>query len=262
MFSSNDEKTLSSQIKSILLYILSTIAASVVISIALVISTQISGYHLQNVYFPVNKHTCTCDCWDGFFRGIYSRGGYKLFYFNYEKPAIVILCLLLFYGDLLRQTLLNMVLKHRLIFVLLLPAIYSNFYGAWSLINYINDHDYHRMLKSQIYFSITELIANFILYQCLVTKNKSEIRPWFIYLLCTISSIHILLALGELNIYQFGRNLAIISSDLISLIWITIALVRNPRLRPNKQTAFLWLVIAICLWLFYHIVCPFLEKQP
>ena len=262
MFSFNDETSLSSQIKSILLYILSTIATGLVISIALVTSTQIAGYHLHNVYFPVNKASCTCDCWDGFFRGIYYRGGYKLFYFNYEKPVIAVLCLLLFYGDLLRQTLLNMFLQHRLIFVLLIPMIYSNFYGTWSLINYINDQDYHRMLKSQIYFSVTELIANYLFYQCIIIKNKNETPPWFIYLLCTISSIHIFLACGELNINQFARNLAIISSDLISLIWITTMLIKYPRLRPNRQTTFLWLIAAICLWLFYHIFCPFLENAP
>jgi hypothetical protein len=260
MLSFIEEKTFSSQIKSILLYILSTIVTTFIISIGLVTSTQISGYHLQNVYFSVNKNTCTCDCWDGYFRGVYSRGGYKLFYFNYEQQIIIILCLLLFYGDLLRQTLLNMILKRQFIFLLLLPSIYSNFYGIWAIINYINDQDYDRMLKSQIYFSATELIASYILYQCLIIKNKSAIPSWLIYLLFTISSLHILLAFGELNVDQFGRNLGLVLSDLVSLAWITMMLVKNHRLRPNKPTIFLWLFVAICLWLFYHSFCPFLEK--
>jgi hypothetical protein len=104
-------------------------------------------------------------------------------------------------------------------------------------------------------------MASYILYQCLIMKNKNEIPSWFIYLLCTISSLHILLAFGELNVDRFGRNFILVLSDLISLTWIILMLIKNPRLRPNKPKIFLWLFIAICLWLFYHIVCPFLEKK-
>ena len=260
MLLSMDAKPPSSQVKSILLYILSTIVATLIISIGLVTSTQVSGYHLQNVYFPVVKNACTCACWDGFFRGIHSRGGYKLFYFNYEQHIIIILCILLFYGDLLRQTLLNMVLKRQIILVLLIPSIYSNFYGIWSIINYINDRDYNRMLKSQIYFSATELLASYLFYQCLITRNRTEIPTWFIYLLCTISSLHIFLAFGELNVDRLGRNIILILSDLISLAWIITTCMKTPRVRPNMRTVYLWLFIALCFWLFYHIFCPFLER--
>jgi hypothetical protein len=260
MLLSTDEKPFSSQMKSIILYILSTIAATLVISIGLVTSTQVSGYHLENVYFLVDKENCKCDCWDGFFRGIYSRGGYKLFYFNYEEKIIFILCILLFYSELLRRTLLNMILKKQFILLLIIPSIYSNFYGVWAIINYINDHDYNRMLKSQIYFSVTELIASYIFYQCLVIKNKMEIPPSVIYLLCTISFLHIILAFGELSIERMGRNIMLVLSDLISLSWIIIMFVKNRRSRPSMRTIYLWLFIALCLWLFYHIFCPFLEN--
>jgi len=260
MLLSTIENSLYSQIKSIILYFLSTIAAALVISTGLVTSTQISGYHLQNVYFLVNKSSCTCDCWDGFFRGLHSRGGYKLFYFNYEKQTIIIFSIIIFYSEILRQTLLNMFLKKQLILVLLIPSIYANFYGAWSIINYINDHDYDRMLKSQIYFSLTELIASYTFYQCIIIKNKTEISSWLIYLLTTISSLHIILAFGELNSDRFGRNIGLILSDLISLGWVIMTLVKYHRLRPNRRTIYIWLFVALCLWLFYHIFCPFREK--
>ena len=260
MISSVDENLFYSQIKSIILYIFSTIAATLVISIGLVTSTQLSGYHLQNVYFPVEKDTCTCNCWDGFFRGLHSRGGYKIFYFNYERQTIVILCILLFYSELLRHILLNMILRKKFLLLLLIPSIYSNFYGVWSIMNYINDHDYDRMLKSQIYFSLTELIASYIFYQCLIINNIKQISSKFIYLLCTISSLHIILAFGELNSDRLGRNIVLILSDLISLVWIIMMFVNNHRLRPNRRTTCIWLFVALCLWLFYHIVCPFREK--
>ena len=249
-----------SKLKSIILFIISTIAVALVISIGLVTSTQISGYHLRNVYFLVDKNTCTCDCWDGFFRGVHSRGGYKTFYFNYEQQTVVLLCILLFYAELFRQTLVNMFSRKQFLFVLLIPAIYSNFYGVWAIVNYINDHDYDRMLKSQIYFSLTELIATYLFYQCIVIKNKTEIPSWFIYLLCTISFLHIILAFGELNSDKIVRNIGLILSDLISLSWVMIMFVKYPKLRPNRRMIYKWLFVALCLWLFYHIFCPFIEK--
>jgi hypothetical protein len=249
-----------SQIRSIIIYCLSTIAATLVISIGLVTSTQVSGYHLQNVYFSVDRERCTCDCWDGYFRGVHSRGGYKTFYFNYEQQTMILLCILLFSSELLRQILLNMILKMQFILILLIPSIYSNFYGVWSILNYMNDHDYDRMLKSQIYFSLTELIASYIFYQCLIIKNKTHIPTWCIYLLCTISFLHIILAWGELNSDRMGRNIGLILSDLISLVWVAIVYIKRHRLRPNMRTIYVWLCITICLWLFYHIFCPFREN--
>jgi hypothetical protein len=260
MIPSMDENLFYSQIKSVILYIFSTIAVTLIISIGLVVSTEISGYHLQNVYFPVAKDTCKCDCWDGFFRGVHSRGGYKIFYFNYERQIIIILCILLFYSELLRHILLNIIQRKKLILLLLIPSIYSNFYGVWSIINYINDSDYNRMLKSQIYFSLTELIASYIFYQCLVIKTTKQISSWFIYLLCTISCLHILLAFGELNSDRMGRNIGLVLSDLINVGWIIVMLARDHRLRPNRRTTCIWLFVALCLWLFYHIFCPFREK--
>jgi hypothetical protein len=257
MILSVNEKECYPQFKSIILYLCSTIVATLIISIGLVTSTQVSGYHLQNVYFSVDKNSCTCDCWDGFFRGVHSRGGYKTFYFNYEQQTMILLCILLFYGELLRQILLNILLKRRAI--LLIPSIYSNFYGVWSIINYLNDHDYYRMLKSQIYFSVTELIASYLFYQCLIIKNKTQIPSWIVYLLSTISFLHIILAFGELNTDRIARNIVLILSDLISLGWVIMMFVKKYQLRPNRRTIYKWLFVALCLWLFYHVFCPFLE---
>ncbi|CAF0770428.1 unnamed protein product [Rotaria sordida] len=259
MILSVDKNQFYSQIQSVIIHILSTMFTTLIISIGLVISTQISGYHLQNVYFSVNKNDCTCNCWDGFFRGKYSRGGYKIFYFNYEKHIIILLSIILFYSELLRQFLLKIIIKKNFILLLLIPSIYSNFYGIWTIINYLNDRDYYRMLKSQIFFSLTELIITYIFYQCLIIKNKIQIPIWSIYLLFIISFLHIILAFGELNFDQFVRNITLILSDLINLIWIIIKFIQYPQLRPNIRTIYIWLFIALCLWSFYYIVCQFRE---
>ena len=245
--------------KSQVLYFLSILVATSIISMGLVLSTEVSGYHLQNLYFSVNKQACTCDCWDGFFRGLHSRGGYKLFYFNYEPTIIIILFLLLFYTDLLRQILIRMIFHQQLF--LFIPSIYSNFYGIWSIINYLNDRDYHRMLKSQIYFSLTELIAGYIFYQWLMKSHDKELPKWSIYLLGIISLLHIFLAFGELNFDRLGRNFILILSDLIHLVWIGRFFKKHPRYRPNRRMISLWTFVTFVFWLFYQIVCPFIESD-
>ena len=247
-------------VQSIIFYILSIIFSTLIISIGLVTSTQMTGYNEHNIRFPVNKTSCTCDCWDGFFRGIYGRGGYKIFYFNYEKQTIIILCILLFYSELLRKYLFNLIIEKRIILVVLIPSIYSNFYGIWSIINYINDGDYYRMLKSQIFFSLTELLSTYILYHWLIKKDNIRMPLSSIYFLLTISCLHIILAFGELNFDRFGRNFALVSSDFISLVYVIIMFRENNKLRPNMPTIYIWLFVALCLCLFYHFFCPFREK--
>lgn len=257
--SSTDEDSLLIKMQSITLHLLTTIFSGLVISVGLVVSTEISGYNLETMYFPVDKNTCTCDCWDGFFRGSYPRGHYKMFYFNYEKQVIVLLCILIFYSELLRRYLFKIIFDRKFILLILIPSIYSNFYGIWSIINYINDQDYYRMFKSQIYFSLTELIATYILYQCLITKSIFKISSKLIYSLSIISFLHIILAFGELNIDQMGRNIALVLSDIISISWISWMFLKNPEIRPKRKETSLCCLITVFLWLFYHVVCQFRE---
>lgn len=161
----------------------------------------------------------------------------------------------LFYAELLRNLLVKVVASRRPITLLLLPAIYSNFYGTWNIINYLSDHDYHRMLPSQIYFSITELVANYIFYRCLlVTKADASIPPSFIYLVATICSVHLLLAAGELNIKLVRRNISLLIPDLISLSWVAILMTRNHEIRPNRDNAITWLFIGFGILVFYYTV--------
>jgi hypothetical protein len=248
------------RMQSILDYCWSTVATTIIITLGLFMGTQLSGYHPHNLKFPVNRASCTCDCWDGFFRGVHSRGGYKTFYINYEIQTIILIGLFLFYAELLRNFLLKLVASKRPIMLLLLPAIYSNFYGTWNLINYLNDHDYNRMLPSQLYFSITELIANYIFYRCLlITSTDAPIPPWCIYLVASICSVHILLAVKELNMHLMRRNIALLIPDFISLIWVTILLVRDRESRPDRGNVFIWLLFGSFILLFYYTVCPYRE---
>ena len=244
--------------QSILTFCWSTIATTLIITLGLFVGTQLSGYNLRNLLFPVNRTTCTCDCWDGFFRGVHDRGGYKTFYINYEVQTIILIGLFLFYAELLRHFLVQIVANKRPTMLLLLPAIYSNFYGTWNIINYLNDHDYHRMLPSQLFFSITELIANYIFYRCLlITYAETPIPPWCFYSVGTICSVHTLLAVKELNIQLIYRNMGILIPDLISLLWVFSYIRRDYQLRSDRRSLCIWLLVGCLIMLFYFIVCPY-----
>ena len=246
--------------QTILNYCWSTMITTLIITVGLYIGTQLSGYHPDNLKAPVNRTTCTCDCWDGFYRGIHPRGGYKTFYINYEFQTIILVGLFLFYAELLRLFLIQLMKTQQWILFLLLPAIYSNFYGTWNLVNYLNDHDYYHMLPSQLFFSITELFANYVFYRCLVAKqSETHISPWFIYLTSIICSIHIFLAVKELNIDLMRRNIALLIPDFITLTWIFIFMSQNPDYLPTTQTVCHWLSIGGLILTFYYIVCPLRE---
>ena len=245
-----------SEIRSIFMLFISITATTLIIALGLVISTEISGYHIMNLIRPVDRATCRCDCWDGFFRGTYGRGGYKTFYFNYEKQMIIILGLLLFYSELLRKCLLQIFNYDPRLFPLFVPSIYSNFYGIWSIINYLNDHDYDRMLKSQLFFSFTELTASYLFLQGVCRK---KISSWNINALGIISFLHIFLALSELDGGQFFRNFFLFCSDFLNFGWIFLVLKDEPRLRLNQRTFLISCSITVLLGLFYRWFCRFDE---
>ena len=247
-------------ISLILTFCWSIIVTTLIITVGLYLGTQLSGYHSDNLKSPVNRTSCTCNCWDGFYRGIHARGGYKIFYINYEFQTIILIGIFLFYAELLRNFLVQLIANKQFITLLLIPAIYSNFYGTWNLINYLNDHDYHRMLPSQLFFSITELLANYIFYRyLLMNKTDLSISPWCIYLVSIICSIHILLAVKELNIELMRRNIFLLIPDFITLTWVIIVISKNNELLPNKRTAGIWLGVGGLILLFYYTICPFRE---
>jgi hypothetical protein len=264
MFISNNHESntwFSFQAQSIVIYCLSIISVTCIISLGLYTSTQISGYHIDALNQPVNRSTCVCDCWDGYFRGRHGRTGYKTFYFNYEQQTIVILGIVLFYSELLRRYILNFIFHRHYALCLVIPSIYSNFYGAWSIMNYLNDHDYHRMLKSQTFFSVTELIATYIFTQCLMMKAFRYVPISYLISLSSIACLHIFLARNELHFQHLWRNTGLLLSDVIALLWLIHGLIRYHRFRLDQQIIGIWCTLTCSLAIFYYCVCPFREKS-
>lgn len=289
------------------------IASSITVG-GLYLSTTISGYNKINLENLVDKNKCDCNCWDGFYRGIHSRGSnYKAFYFNYDINFLKILLLFMLSMYLLYNLVFKIVnllayemawllkrcikLRHlnfqhdkyhmteegfiknsnhnevellsgfedsnfripilksyymrlRLFILFALGvSIYSNYYGVWSFINYLNDRD-NRMFNSQLFYLITELIPTYVYYKLLdryttiklVDMNDANTkiiklkylfvyRPIelnFIWPLLFISLLHIFLAMPEgmlggifnkqhyddLKTFQLGRYRAILFRDI------------------------------------------------
>ena len=90
-------------------------------------------------------------------------------------------------------------------------------------------------------------------------KSETHISPWFIYLISIICSIHIFLAVKELNVDLMRRNIALLIPDFIILTWVFIFMSQNPDYLPTTRTVCHWLGIGGLILAFYYIVCPFRE---
>ena len=117
----------------------------------------------------------------------------------------------------------------------LLISIYSNYYGIWNIINYLNDKDY-RMLKSQIFFSLSELIPSSLYFEYLnrfdLKSNKFQsITLSVIYPILSVSILHIYLGLFERLLWGFfaskyadanrnrPRDILLIINDVCGIIF-------------------------------------------
>jgi hypothetical protein len=274
----------------------SCVITILIITAGLIASTSITGFYQYNILHPVNKETCTCDCWDGFYRGIYPRKSgntfYKAFYFNFDTHFIYILFIFLFYAELLRKFvekvfyLFSCNLKNIdwLVFINLLFSIYGHYYGAWCLINYLNDRDY-RMINSQLFFAATELIPSVIYFKRLVVKINAENfeqysssnKPSMVeyYLIFFISTLHIVLALGEKILWgvitldfdgsrrHLVRDFNLIIGDLLGLVVFLKYFyfdVKNKEIYLKKNHSyflFIGFVISFCCYVFYKKFCAF-----
>lgn len=174
---------------SIFIYCISIIFACFTISMILVTTTNIIGYNPNNLENPVNEPNCSCNCWDGFYRGKHSRKSngteYKFFYFNYRQDTLIIFVISIFYMNLL-ISFINKSLKHMFnqlitgtkslrwsVLAILSVNVYSNFWFAWNLINFLNDQD-DRYL-SEIFILITvELLISFFYFKSLVRLSLKK----------------------------------------------------------------------------------------
>jgi hypothetical protein len=314
---------ISESLSKTLIFTFSTLATTFIISVGLVVSTEISGYNKANK--PVNKQSCGCDCWDGLFRGPHARSSnntfYKAFYFNYDKQFVLILFVFLFYAQLLKEVLVKLIklavqkvrylylnktcfnyelatdsvtnhgdfnltytnnIRYDCLFNLIICS-YSNYYGIWSIINYLNDRDF-RMLNSQLFFSITELLPSLIYFEYLdrfdlTSKAYKPVNPSIVYAVLFISFLHIYLAMVEKIMWGFFtsnyldanrnkiRDLLLILNDITSIGFCIFHLLKINKGKKTLRKSFfdrgnlfyakIWLLIDIFLYFFYLFFCSF-----
>jgi hypothetical protein len=60
-------------LRRIIVFFCASLLSVLIVVCIQVFSTQISGYNQMTINNPVNKEKCTCDCFDGFMRGIHSK---------------------------------------------------------------------------------------------------------------------------------------------------------------------------------------------
>lgn len=180
--------------QSILVYCLSIVSACLIISTILVTTTNTIGYNENNLNNPVIESNCSCDCWDGFYRGQHSRKSnqteYKFLYFNYKQETIKIFIVGLFYINLL-VSLINKSLKHIFnqlitrkksmrwsVLLILSLNVYSNFWFAWNLFNFLNDQDNRYLAEISIFITV-ELLIIFFYFKSLdrLSIRKGNYKP-------------------------------------------------------------------------------------
>ena len=228
------------------------------------------GYYPYNIENPVDKESCTCDCWDGFYRSKYPRTShdseYKIFYFNYEKrflPVIYLVLLTIKISDVILaklSTLLFEDLKLKIKNISAarrstcqlgslrilsafnaLCALASHWYAAWVCINYLNEFD-DRMIRSQVFFMITEFIPMYIYYKTMnrfepdedkpsEPTTKNEVSLEHLLPIACISCLHLYLALNEqvlwglfLSTHRHNliRDIVLVSADIYGLVFFVV----------------------------------------
>ncbi|RNA14958.1 hypothetical protein BpHYR1_047533 [Brachionus plicatilis] len=198
---------------SILIHTFSIASACSIISLILVTTTNIIGYNEVNLKHPVNESNCSCNCWDGFYRGKYARKSkgteYKYFYFNYKQETLIIFMIALFYTDLL-VNLIKKSLNHMVsqlvsgkkslrwpVLIVLSVNVYSNFWYGWNLINFINDQDKRFFHEISVLISV-ELLMNFFYYKSLdrLCRRNGSYKP------ITMSTIAPIFTLNMFNFFM------------------------------------------------------------
>ena len=136
----------------------------------------------------VDPRECTCDYWDGLYRGqrlprnfLSFRGSlsdYKFVDFNLERQTMYIFLFDALYLHLFMiaitgflKTLWYTRKQLRLEMLLLFSAsYYANFYSFWAIFNYLNDGTGSKYFLAQVYYGFTELGLNVRFVVCRIDQ--------------------------------------------------------------------------------------------
>mmetsp|Transcript_30670 Transcript_30670/g.80135 ORF Transcript_30670/g.80135 Transcript_30670/m.80135 type:complete len:455 (-) Transcript_30670:1674-3038(-) len=133
---------------------------------------------------PEIQPECSCECWDGLFKGTFGRGRYKSVYFNMEKTTALLLVLLAVVtvtvvkgATKVTRLAVTGKLRWRL-FALLIPTTYLYLLSFWSAFDAINDRFYSSGLLYVAVFLLLLVFSTFI-YMHLSESEPSPVLSSF-----------------------------------------------------------------------------------
>lgn len=257
--------------KQFLLFLSTSLLAVLIPCIGILLS-----YYKPNASRP-SRDTCTCSCWDGLFKGPHPRLNFLFFYFNTEYQTLLIFVIAYVFMSLLQvivQSGIKTLVKNKSLApiptVILILSCYSNIYGVWSIINYINESS-SLMYYSQWFFVLTEIPITYSMMN-LLDKNF-KIDKYTIILLFSCALLHLILALPEKMLWSLffsgydqlpvARDLLLMGTDFVTVFY-SILLWKRHRDddigRERRGVAALLLrglIVILPCWLFYKLFCAF-----
>jgi hypothetical protein len=218
---------------------------------------------LESSTYTPDRSECSCECWDRKYKGEYygATRDYKAIYFNMTDAAVYVFLWTLLYILLIEQFVrkcVHLFMTQSLRFDILLLSItgfYGNYYNWWSTWNYLND-EWYMMLRTQMFFNLTEFIPSISLYVLVDAAAKPS--KTFMLISASVSIAHLFLSLSDQGWYHIAtitgkiqRDIAFIISDVILL---GINLKELTTMRATKKDAYHVLAISLTLMIFYHFI--------
>ncbi|KAI5698469.1 hypothetical protein M8J75_007316 [Diaphorina citri] len=195
----------------------------------------------------VDKHLCSCSCWDTVFKGSYESGvaTYKHVYFNATQNAfkmwlLTIVFIIVLYESMKLLIWLAFQWKLRVsMCVLFLASLFPHYYTWWCYMNYYND-EYYKQWYHQLFFSFTEIVSSFtILYLCSTTHETTVYK---LSVIIGIALVHVCVSSvdqfvsnvlqGEGYSHQVVRDLGFMIPDLLN---IALPLLELHKLRSSSS---------------------------
>ncbi|KAJ9591419.1 hypothetical protein L9F63_002025, partial [Diploptera punctata] len=187
-------------------------------------------YFWEDFHRSVDKHFCTCSCWDTVFKGTYESGvaAYKHLYFNATSNTLkiwvlTVVSMIALYECVRYLTLLALQgqLRYSML-ILFLSSVFAHYYSWWAYVNYWND-DYYSQWYHQLFFTATELFSTIFVIHLAHVENLVTARK----ALCIIgiALIHVLaggwdqfienVVRGEGYSHQVLRDLGFMIPDML-----------------------------------------------
>ncbi|XP_047100749.1 uncharacterized protein LOC124719101 [Schistocerca piceifrons] len=200
-------------------------------------------YYFWNQYArKVDRHFCSCSCWDTVFKGTYESGiaSYKHMYFNATsntlKMWVVTVVFVLGLYECVRYLAL-LALQHRLrasMLVLFLSSIFAHYYAWWAYINYWND-EFYSQWNHQLFFTVTELASTALVLR--MADASFSVTPRAAFGVAAIATLHLVtgardqfvdnLVRGAGHTHQVVRDLGLMVPDVLHLVLPLVELARS-----------------------------------